>query len=331
MRRIDCIYGCLAGLAIGDALGMPTEFLTPEQIAIELGWVDHFVTAPEWHPHRPMRAGQVTDDTGQTLAVMHAYSEDGQVNAAAVARELLRWADTAEDTYPLVVGPSTSLALEKLRRGENPRETGKGGKSNGAAYRAVAVGLLNETGSPRLMEQVIEVCLPTHGTSVAISGAAAVAYAISAALAQDASVQTILAAARQGAVAGRANGAWFWGTPLEKRIELAVELVKRRKDDHGALADLYSYVGTDMLVAESVATAFGLVALADGDPMKAVVFGANIGGDTDTIAAIAGAICGAFRGIEAIDRDLLAELERVNSINLAAEAWQLETILSRQS
>jgi len=58
------------------------------------------------------------------------------------------------------------------------------------------------------------------------------------------------------------------------------------------------------LVTESIPTAFGLVILAGGDPMRVVRYAANIGGDTDTIRAIAGAICGALRGIGAVDRAL---------------------------
>lgn len=65
------------------------------------------------------------------------------------------------------------------------------------------------------------------------------------------------------------------------------------------------------LVTESIPTAFGLVILAGGDPMRVVRYAANIGGDTDTIGAIAGAICGALRGIGAVDRALLAEVERL--------------------
>ncbi|HVN53171.1 MAG TPA: ADP-ribosylglycohydrolase family protein [Anaerolineaceae bacterium] len=329
MTHFERIYGCLAGLAIGDALGMPTEFLSPTQISAEFGWIDHFQAAPAWHPHQRLKPGQVTDDTGQALAVLHAYTPDGQLTAAAVARELLAWADAAGEALPFIVGPSTSLALDELRNGADPRDSGKKGKSNGAAYRAVAVGFMNPSGSDHLMDQVIEACLPTHGTSVAISGAAAVAFAIAAALENGACVQTILEAAGLGAVKGRAYGVSAWGTPLEKRIELAVELVIRSKDEKNALADLYNYVGTDLVVGESIATAFGLVALANGDPMKAVVYGANIGGDTDTIGAIAGAVCGAYRGIQAIDMSLLAEVEAVNAIDLAAETRRVEVLSAR--
>ncbi len=331
MNRFDKIYGCLASLAIGDALGMPTEFLTPEQIHVEFGWVDSFVSAPAWHPHSQLHPGHVTDDTGQALAVLHAYTHDGLLTAKAVTYELLKWAASEGDVLPLITGPSTSQALELLKQGMDPRESGKHGKSNGAAFRAIPVGLVNQGMSSRLSDQVVEACLPTHGTSVAISGATAVAYAIAAACQEDASLESILEAARQGAVVGRTCGQWAWGTLLEKRIDLAVELVDRSQDQEGALASLYSYVGTDMLVAESVATAFGLVYLADGDPMKAMTYGANIGGDTDTIAAIAGAICGAFQGINAVDAGLLAQVDSVNALNLAEEARFAEAISRKVS
>ncbi|NMB90077.1 MAG: ADP-ribosylglycohydrolase family protein, partial [Chloroflexi bacterium] len=181
-------------------------------------------------------------------------------------------------------------------------------------------------GSPRLLDQVVEACLPTHATCVAISGAAAVASAVAAACVEGAGLADLLAAARLGAVAGRARGEWAWGTPLEGRIDLALALVARGKGVQATLADLGSYVGADMLVAESVAAAFGVVALAGGDPMKAVVYAANLGGDTDTMAAIAGAVCGALGGIEAIDPDLLSQVEAANRLDLAGEARAVEAI-----
>jgi len=326
MTRFERDYGCLAGLAIGDALGMPTEFLSRNEIISEFGWVDGFRAAPTWHPHHRLSPGQVTDDTGQALAVLHAYQPEGCLIAEDVSRELIAWAELAGEDLRLIAGPSTLLALQELRAGADPRQTGREGKTNGAAYRAVGIGLVN-AGRPKLaMDQVVEACLPTHGTCVAISGAAAVAAAVAAAMDEGANVARILAAAKSGAVAGRAYGTWAWGTPLEKRIELAERIVNCAAEDHQALAALGEYVGTDLLVAESIATAFGLVQLSEGDPMKAVIFGANIGGDTDTIAAIAGAICGAYRGVQAIDRDMLAEVERVNSLDLAGEARRVEDI-----
>ena len=49
MTFIEKVLGCLAGLALGDALGMATEFLTPEQIIEEFSWLDRLRPAPAWH------------------------------------------------------------------------------------------------------------------------------------------------------------------------------------------------------------------------------------------------------------------------------------------
>jgi len=330
MNLIDRIHGCLAGLTLGDCLGMPTEFLTPAQIQEEFGWVSGFVQAPTYHPHRVLGYAQITDDTGQMLAVSRAYRTDGQLHAEDVARELLVWADGAGEFLSLIIGPSTRQALDQLRAGEDLSHTGRRGKTNGACNRAVVPGLVNYLKPEKLIKHVVQACLPTHNTSVAISGGAAVACAVARALVGDALLDDLFKAAKEGATKGQQYGEWVWGTPLEGRIDLALQIAAKRRQLPTALTDLYRYVGVDMLVAESVAAAFGVIALANGNPMNAVVYGANIGGDTDTIAAIAGAICGAWQGIEAIDPEMLAEIERINHLNLAAEAARLYNIVAQQ-
>jgi ADP-ribosylglycohydrolase len=326
MSFYDHVLGCLAGLAVGDALGMPTEFLSPERIANEFGWVHQPVKAPAGHPHHAMQPGQITDDTGQTLAVAHAYTDAGKLTAKAVAKELLSWADSQGKFLDCVIGPSTKAALEALGRGEKPEKTGLTGKTNGASYRVVIAGLVQHQHPDQLIRDVVTACLPSHGTAPAISGAMAVAMAVAEACREASTLGTILSAAKQGAMEGRKHGAWSWDTPLEKRIELAERLVKENREPRSALRAVYDYVGVDLAVSESVAAAFGLLLLAEGDPMAAVVYGANIGGDTDTIAAIAGAIGGAWKGIRAIDAGILATVEKVNSLDLAAEAARLVAI-----
>ena len=331
MSLKDRIYGCLAGLALGDALGMPTEMLTPEEIKAEFGWVDRLVRAPAWHPHKGFAPGQITDDTGQALAIVHAIGDDGTLTAASVAIELLKWADATGESLPAILGPSTRRALDKLRAGEDPRQSGQQGITNGAAYRAIPLGLVNFDQPDQLMQQVVEACLPTHGTCVAISGAAAVAGAIAEALTEVTSLESILAAAKRGAEQGRRHGTWAWGTPLEKRIDLAVRLIAENPLPDAALAALYNFVGVGMETAESVAAVFGVICLAKGDPMLAVTYAANIGGDTDTIAALAGAICGTWRGIDAIDRRMLAQVEKVSCLDLLGEVARLEHLIEQRS
>lgn len=316
-------YGCLAGLALGDALGMATEFLTPQQIEEHHGWVDGLVNAPSWHPHAALPRGRVTDDTEQALALAGVYVHDGVMSAEAVAQAILRWADEQGEHLELYLGPSTRRALAALRAGADPRESGRAGKTNGAAMRAAPIGIVHPGDFDGALRDVIEAALPTHGTRAAISAAAAVAWAVAEAMQADATVESVLERAMAGAVRGREHGAWVWTAPIERRIELARRLVREAADERAALRALYDYVGVDMTVAESIPTAFGLVELAEGDPMRAAIYAANIGGDTDTIGAIAGAVCGALRGIGAIDGDLLRQVEEVNHLGLEQVATDL--------
>ncbi len=313
-------YGCLAGLALGDALGMPTEFLTPERIAAECGPLAGLVAAPAWHPHAALPFASTTDDTGQALALAGIYLQGQAMTAERVAQAIVAWADAEGPRLELYAGPSTRQALAALRQGADPRQAGQKGTTNGAAMRIAPVGIVHAGDFPATLADTVEACLPTHGTTLAISAAAAVSYAVCEAMTEQATVDSVLAAARRGAVDGREQGAWVWTPLLEHRIALAVRLVRESADEAAAREALYRYVGVDIAVTETVPTAFGLVALSAGDPQRAVLHAAQLGGDTDTIGAIAGAVCGALSGIEAIDRNLLAKVEKANGLDLACVA-----------
>ncbi|MBF0967496.1 MAG: ADP-ribosylglycohydrolase family protein, partial [Actinomyces bouchesdurhonensis] len=68
--RLSRAYGALGGLALGDALGMPTQALSPAQIHSMYGRITGLVDADESQPYAPgMPAGSVTDDTQQALLI----------------------------------------------------------------------------------------------------------------------------------------------------------------------------------------------------------------------------------------------------------------------
>lgn len=327
----DRAYGCLAGLALGDALGMPTEMLTPEAIKRHFGALHGLAAAPEWHPHARLQPGRITDDTGQALAIARAYDDQGRLTPENVARQLLAWADgLPPPELDVVIGPTTRQALLELRQGKDPRSSGQPVATNGAAMRVVAAGLVNAADFDGACQDAITASLPTHRTGAALAGATAVACAVAEAVRPGSTCASILQAAKAGAPKGLQAGEWAWSTRLEKRIELAERLVQEAADVPAALQALYDYVGVSMLAAESVAAAFGIVLLAEGDPSRAIHYGANIGGDTDTIAAIAGAICGAWQGIAPFDADLLAQVETVNQIDLKQEARRLASIAANK-
>ncbi len=308
--------GCLAGVALGDALGRATEFMTREAIRERFGWLDRFAAPPEHHPGHGDPLGVITDDTEQTLIVARLLAEGGPLTPERMAAALVAWAREHDGPASPYLGPSTRRALAALMGGASPHETGKGGTTNGAAMRVAPIGIVHVGDHEAALADAAAASTPTHNTHNAIQAAGAVACAAAAAMREGATVASVLAAGQEGARRGRSLGGWSWATPLERRIELAVRLVGEARTTDEALDLLYGYVGVGLDPAESVATAFGLVCLAQGDPMAAILYGVNIGGDTDTIAGIAGGVCGALRGIEALDATLVRQVEQVNGLEI---------------
>ena len=127
-------HGMLAGVAVGDALGMPTEFLTPETIADWYGGgVTGLTRADARHPHHRLPAGAVTDDTDHTLLLAQVLIEEGEVRPEAWAAKLLAWGRTPRVQENRFVGPSTLKALAALEAGAPLEEVPRGGTSSGAA------------------------------------------------------------------------------------------------------------------------------------------------------------------------------------------------------
>jgi ADP-ribosylglycohydrolase len=312
--------GCLAGVALGDALGRATEFMTREQIREKFGWLDHFAAPMDAHPGHADPLAIITDDTEQTLIIARLLATGKSLTPEGVAHALVEWTRAHPSPY---LGPSTRRALARLEQGESPYETGKSGTTNGAAMRVAPIGIVHAGDFDSALRDAIAASTPTHNTHNAMQAAAAVAFAVAEAMMPNTTIERIIAAGQEGAWRGREFGAWSWATPLEKRIELAVRIAHEAKNSEDALEPLYNYVGVGLDPAESVAAAFGVLAAARGDPMTAIFSGVNIGGDTDTVAAIAGGICGAWRGIELIDAGLLGEVERVNRLGLAEIAQGL--------
>lgn len=312
--------GCLAGVALGDALGRATEFMTREQIRKRFGWLDHFEAPAPAHPGHADPLGAITDDTAQTLLIARLLISGLPLTPERVAAALVEWARRAPNPY---LGPSTRRALERLEQGVSPYETGKGGTTNGAAMRVGAIGIVHAGDPEGALRDAVVASIPTHNSHNAIQGAAAVACAVAEAMQPQATLDTILAAAQEGARRGRAQGEWSWATPLDKRIGLAVQMVRHADTLESGVQALYDYIGVGLDPAESVAAALGLVAAGHGDPMVAIVAGANIGGDTDTIAAIAGGICGAWRGVEALDAGMVQQVQEINGIDLHRIAREL--------
>ena len=177
MTERERAYGALLGLALGDALGMPTQALDPALVRERYGLLDGFRPGPPDNSiSAGVPAGRVTDDTDQAVIVAELLvAGRGRVDPAALAERLLAWEARMRAAGSLdLLGPSTRRALDRLASGVSPLESGRGGTTNGAAMRIAPVGIACDIergdGPDRLVDRVAEVSRPTHNSAVAIRG-----------------------------------------------------------------------------------------------------------------------------------------------------------------
>lgn len=314
--RIDPrrITGALAGVAIGDAMGMPSEFMTRDQIRTAYGRIEGFRAPRPGHIHDGMAAGRITDDTEQTLAIIEALDAHGKITPRVAGDAYLKWADETNAYESSVLGPSSRKALERLKAGEDPGKTGSGSSTVGAAMRVAPIGIVNSPDLEQAAQECYQSCLPTHGANIAIAGACAVCCGVAAALSGE-SLNEVVDAALYGARYGEGLGIQWAGALVSARIELALDIVGESRSVEDAEERLYTVCGVGMNPTELIPTAIGLVVLHDGDPRKTVLSAANMGGDTDTLASIVGALSGALRGIHAFPRDWTDTVQKVNNLD----------------
>ncbi|MGF1664547.1 MAG: ADP-ribosylglycohydrolase family protein [Kineosporiaceae bacterium] len=308
----DRALGALTGLALGDALGMPTQLLPREEVRRRWGTLAGLVAAPADHElSAGLPAGHVTDDTDQAVILGRLLVEGGgRIDPGTLAERLLAWeAGMVARGSADLLGPSTRRALEQVAAGAPPGTTGRWGDTDGAAMRIAPVGIACPPEPlDRLVDLVADAGRLTHDTTVANAGACAVAAAVSHGVA-GASVPEALAAGTAAARAGASRGHYVPGAEVAERIAWALGLVRDAADPLDTVARL---VGTGVATQEAVPAAFAVLALHPDDPWRACLAAAELGGDSDTVAAMAGAIAGACHGEAALPRDAVARLHAVN-------------------
>ena len=328
--RFSRAYGALAGLALGDALGMPTQAMSPELIRAVYGRITGLVDGDASQPYAPgMPAGSVTDDTEQALLVASLLvrgrgSSSGRValDAGEFAHALLAWEDSMVERGSLdLLGPSTKAALERVRAGEDPLSVGGAGTTNGAAMRVTPIGIAISTEDPlAFADAVWSSCQVTHATRQGFQSAALVAAAVSMGIDTPRSAASDMTALLWKAVSYvdslPERGTWTPDPDVVAATRRAMQLVANPASS--SLECLVEQVGTSVASAQAIPMAFALLAR-DPSP-QALLDAANIGGDTDTIGAIAGAILGGLLGVEAFDATMLAQVESVSGLHLTEAA-----------
>ena len=328
--RLSHAHGALAGLALGDALGMPTQAMSPEQIRAVYGTITGLVDGDASQPYAPgMPAGSTTDDTYQALTLASFLGRGEGSSAGGVtlelggfARELLNWEEWMKAQGSLdLLGPSSKAALERVRLGEDPLRVRGMGTTNGAAMRVTPVGIAVSTDDPEVFaDSVWSTCQLTHATHQGFQSAALVAAAVSFGIDWDTPSPSDMTALLWKALTYvdslPERGAWTPDPDVVAATRRAMQLVANPVSS--SLEHLIEQVGTSVASAHAIPMAFALLAR-DPSP-RALLDAANIGGDTDTIGAIAGAILGGLLGVEAFDAAMLAQVESVSGLHLTEAA-----------
>ena len=268
---LDRVRGAFVGLAVGDSLGAPVEFMTSHEIRAKYG-VLRDLTGGGW---LRLKAGQVTDDTEMSLCIARAVAASGGWSPTAVAEQFATWLKGK----PADVGDTCRRGIRNyLLKGQLETPFNQWDAGNGAAMRMAPVAILT-LGDDLLLERYgIEQAHITHNHP--LSDAACLC----------------LGRLTHLAVFGRSK------SRLRREVE---ELVANheafRFEPYRGLATGY-VVDTLQTVCHYFFRTAGFE--------ECLVGTVNQGGDADTTGAIAGMIAGAYYGLEQIPRRWSRKLDK---------------------
>ena len=276
----DRAHGALLGTFVGDALGMPFEGAAPTVIPSDVEMVE-----------ARLGRGSYTDDTQMMIALAESLIERGRVEEEPLARAFQAAYDPARG-----YGRGTRRVLELWRNGVPVADAATqvfaahGSRGNGAAMRIAPVAVRFHQDPERLLTEAVRSARVTHAHPVGVDGAVVQAAAIGAALRDEDALAGALAAARTDELrAGLAGVSALLAEPTNQ-------------------AEIHGRLRTSSDAAESVCAAI-YSAAAHPTFHAAVCFAVSLGGDTDTVAAMTGAISGARLGANSIPRRWVDALE----------------------
>jgi poly(ADP-ribose) glycohydrolase ARH3 len=296
----DKFRGCFLGGAIGDVAGAVVEAESPAFISKTYQSVDDILSAGriEEFAGGLWEVGRFTDDTQMTLCVAEWLLNDN-VHPPAAECLLARFAATCEPWRRY--GPGTEAILRLYR--EHPDEWRTlatamfphGSYGNGSAMRVAPVGLAFFDDPARLKSIAIESSRPTHSHPLAYQGAVLQSIAVAtAAVTMQFSAASFLEPMRQALT--------YFADLLQdtSKYAAALDAIERSLKSGSSCGEVSSILGTGITAYEAVPMALYCF-LRHPDSYEQVIQNAVfIGGDTDTIGSMAGAIAGVCLGEQAI-------------------------------
>lgn len=327
MDLLDRAYGALVGGAIGDAMGMPASFLTREQIKNTYGYIKDFLKPDDdvQKYHGSLEAGDITDDTMESIIVSKVLIEHNGFSEEAFNNEMKKWAIEQKMLESTVIGPSTRRYLTALIEGRDPKETSGKGNTNGSAMRAAPIGVKYYNDITKCIEAAVASSLPSHGSKPAVAAACAVAAAVSGGVHGGYSPNEILNMAYDAALYGEKKGADITAPMVSKRIKLIESIVDSVGEDsiNDILDEIAGVFGASMFAYESVPVALAIFYAVNGNAKEGILGAVNTGDDADTNGSICGNICGAYSGASGLPDEWKERVQKTSSVDFKTEAQKL--------
>ncbi|MEM5782629.1 MAG: ADP-ribosylglycohydrolase family protein [Candidatus Aenigmatarchaeota archaeon] len=276
----------MVGLAVGDALGMPCEGYSYSTIKKYFGKITDFIDPNKNHPNNKLKAGMYTDDTEQAIILAESLIENNGLDVNHFASKLFEYGENIIEHPELDrwIGSTFKRAVKNYISGLPVTKCGVKSKSCGSAMRVAPVGLFYYWDfKPNILENAAKSSRITHLGAETTAAAEAVALYVTLATRGNHSPKDMSETVTQMIEKE--------SKIIAKRIKKAYEL---RDEKPEKVKDI---LGGSELARETVSTAIYSFHHSPYDFEEAVLTSVNMGDDTDSRAAITGAISGAFLGI----------------------------------
>jgi len=288
--------GVMVGFAVGDAMGMPTQFLSREQILTYYRKpVTTFLRAHPGHASEFLPPGSYTDDTQLMIATAECLVEHGGMEPARQAEAILSWhVNTFPHRAPM---HANELACKHLAAGKPWNKSGVYSGGCGAAMRMPPIGLLYYRHADALVRAALNNCLITHTDPKAKAASVAVAYLIARL------VQSGEKCSPGNQVLEVADCAHSIDADMAAMLRWVTQIVELPPEE--ALFE----IGTSSDALEVLPAATYCFLKHPRQCADAILTAANAGEASDSVAALAGSFVGAFAGLEAIPKTWRDEVE----------------------
>jgi len=287
-QLLDRFLGSALGTFVGDALGEPVEGWPHGAIYSRFGLLDRMLR----------EEAHYTDDTQMMIGILETLLEKGRFDPALCALKFQQNFDPMRGYGRRIFG-----VMDRIRQGMSWDQVGTDSFGNGGAMRIAPIGCYYYADLKAMKEQAILSARITHNHPEGVAGAVAQATAVGLALERGLSNDPIEPDVFVDEIAAQVMD-------IDKGFAKSLDAVTSMYS--GPLLEVIEAMANEYRLSlraiESVPAAIGAFVLTESF-RDAVVLAVNLGGDTDTIGAMAGAIAGAYYGHFAIPKDWLDPLE----------------------